>query len=99
MNLSQIGRCPVAIEGETALIGTASELAVALDVLNGRQDRAVLEQLHPHPAEIIGGPLNLANVMRTLKSGDQLFLLDAIQAWDCISKFSAPNAVNREVGG
>lgn len=31
MNLSQIARYPVTIEGETALIGTASELAIALD--------------------------------------------------------------------
>ena len=70
----------MAIEGETALIGTANELAVALDALNGRQDRTVLEQLRPHLAEIIGGPPNLANVMRTLRSEDQLFLLDAIGA-------------------
>ena len=41
-------RYPVTIDQETVQIGSASELAVALDVLQGQHDRAVLTQLQPH---------------------------------------------------
>jgi hypothetical protein len=57
MDPSRIKRYPVTIDGETASIGTANELAVALDVLQGQYDRAVLEQLGPALAYITGGPL------------------------------------------
>ncbi len=75
---SEIPRYAVTIEGETSYIGTANELAVALDVLQGRHDRAVLEQLAPHLAEIIGGPAGLLIVFKSLSSDDQLYLLGAV---------------------
>ena len=78
MHISQIPRYPVTIDGETTHIGTASELAIALDVLNGQCDRLVLEQLRPHLAEIVGGPLGFTNVMRALETENQIFLIDAI---------------------
>ncbi len=52
MDPSLIKRYPVTIDGETASIGTANELAVALDVLRGQYDRAVLEQLGPVRMEL-----------------------------------------------
>ena len=78
MNPSQISRYPVTIDGEPAQIGTANELAIALDVLHGREDRAVLEQLRAHLAEIVGGPVGFTNVMRSLEPENQLYLIDAI---------------------
>ncbi len=73
-----ISRYPVTIDGETATIGTAAELVVALDVLQGNYDRAVLEQLGPYLAKIIGGPAGLYAVLRVLAPDDQLYLIDAI---------------------
>ena len=78
MNILQIPRYPVTIDGETTHIGTANELSIALDVLNGQSDRAILEQLRLHLAEIVGGPIGFTNVMRSLSPDDQLFLIDAI---------------------
>lgn len=78
MNISQIPRYPVTIAGETTHIGTANELAIALDVLHGLEDRAVLEQLRPHLAEIVGGPIGLINVLRSLEPDNQIFLIAAI---------------------
>lgn len=78
MSISQIPRHPVTVDGETTQIGTANELAIALDVLQGHADRTVLEQLAPHLAEILGGPAGFTNVMRTLETENQLFLIDAI---------------------
>ncbi len=71
-------RYPVTIDGETATVGTAAELAVALDVLQGQHDRAVLEQLAPHLAEIIGGPPGLYNTLKSLDGADQIFLVDSL---------------------
>ncbi len=73
-------RYPVAIEGETTDIGTANELAIALDVLNGQHDRAILEQLQPHLSEIVGNASGLTNVLRALVPADQIFLIQAIGA-------------------
>ncbi|MBI5032497.1 MAG: hypothetical protein HZB51_18385 [Chloroflexi bacterium] len=78
MHISQIPRYPVTIDGETTHIGTANELAIALDVLQGQCDRAILEQLRPHLADIVGGPMGLTNVMRSLETENQIFLIDAI---------------------
>ncbi len=78
MNTLQIPRYPVTIGGDTVQIGTANELAIALDVLYGQHDRAVLEQLRPHLADIIGGPAGFANVMKSLEPTDQIYLIDAI---------------------
>jgi hypothetical protein len=71
-------RYPITIDGETATIGTAGELVVALDVLQGQYDRAVLEQLRPHLAEIVGGPAGLYAVLRILVPEDQEYLLQAL---------------------
>ena len=71
-------RYPVTIEGETAAIGTANELAIALDVLHGQQDRAILEQLRPHLADIIANATGLTNVLRALEPANQIFLIQAI---------------------
>jgi hypothetical protein len=68
----------ITIEGETAPIATAAELVVALDVLQGQHDRAVLQQLGPHLAEIIGGPKGLYNTLKVLETEDQLYLIDAL---------------------
>jgi hypothetical protein len=73
-------RYPVTIEGETAAIGTANELAIALDVLNGQHDRAILEQLQPHLADIVGTASGLTNVLRSLEPADQIFLIQAVGA-------------------
>ena len=68
----------VAIEGERARIGTAAEVVVALDVLQGHHDREVLEQLRGHLPEIIGGPRGLQDVLRVLEPDDKLYLIDAL---------------------
>lgn len=84
-------RYPITIEGETALIGTAGELVVALDVLQGQHDRAVLEQLRPHLAEIIGSPQGLYAVLKVLAAEDQIYLVDALGPClvDVVQKASA----------
>jgi hypothetical protein len=71
-------RYPIEIDGETAAIGTAAELAVALDVLQGQHDREVLRQLAPHLTEIIATPLDLLSTMRSLAPGDQLYLIEVL---------------------
>jgi hypothetical protein len=78
MLTASIVRYPVAIAGETADIGTANELANALDVLHGQHDRAILEQLRPHLADIIGNAAGLTNVLRALETADQIFLIQAL---------------------
>ncbi len=73
-----ISRYPITIDGETATIGTAAELVVALDVLQGNYDRAVLEQLRPYLTKIVGGPAGLYAVLRVLAPDDQLYLIEAV---------------------
>jgi hypothetical protein len=68
----------ITIDGETTSIGTAAELVVALNVLQGQHDRAVLEQLYSHLAEIIGGPQGLYITLNVLVPDDQLYLIDAL---------------------
>ena len=75
-----IKRYPVTIDGETTHIGTAGELAIALDVLQGQRDREVLEQLRLYLADIMGGPQGFARTLTSLSPADQLFLIDAIGA-------------------
>lgn len=76
----QLNRFPICIDGETASIGSANELAIALDVLKGQHDREVLEQLRPHLFEIISSPSGLMLVLKSLAPDDQHFLLEAIGA-------------------
>lgn len=78
MNATQTERFPIMIGNEAAAIGTAAELTVALDVLQGDHDRAVLEQLAPHLARIIGDGRGLQAVLRVLASADQLYLIQLI---------------------
>lgn len=66
------------IDGDTAEICTASQLAVALDVLQGQYDRTVLEQLKPVLAEIIQESQGLYDIFKVLCPEDQLFLIDAL---------------------
>jgi hypothetical protein len=80
VNTATIPRYPVTIDGETTHIGTADELAVALDVLHGRHDRAVLEQLRPHLADITATPIGLELVLKSFAPADQEFLIDALGA-------------------
>ena len=72
-------RYPITIEQETVQIGTAAELAVALDVLQGQYDREVLTQLEPHLPRIIPQANQLFTVMKPLSADDQLFLIQALQ--------------------
>ena len=73
-----VAQYPITIEGETASIGTAGELVVALDVLQGQHDRAVLEQLAPHLSEIIADASGLYWTLKELSVEDQLYLFDAL---------------------
>ncbi|MBE3073098.1 MAG: hypothetical protein IMZ67_08995 [Acidobacteria bacterium] len=78
MRLPAMIRHPVTIDGETAEVGTAAELALTLDVLQGRHDLQVLEQLRPHLAGIIADPRGLMTVLASLAPDDQTFLIDAL---------------------
>jgi hypothetical protein len=71
-------RHTVTIDGENAQIGTAAELATALGVLQGRHDRAVMEQLRPHLADIIAAPQGLSLTLKALAPTDQLFLIESL---------------------
>ena len=70
---------PITIDQETVQIGSAAELSVALDVLQGQYDREVLTQLQPHLARIILQPNQLFTVMKSLSPDDQIFLIQALQ--------------------
>jgi hypothetical protein len=76
--MPRIHRYPITIEGETVMIGSASELAVALDVLQGQYDREILAQLGLHLAEIIAHASGLLNILRSLSVDDRIFLLHAL---------------------
>lgn len=80
MAAQTIKRYPITIEGETTYIGSASELAVALDVLQGQFDHKSLTQLRPHLAEIIAHAAGLMTVLRSLSQDDQIFLFQSLGA-------------------
>ncbi len=71
-------RYPITIEGETVKIGSAAELAVALDVLQGQYDREVLTQLKPQLPRIIPQARDFLAVMKSLSAVDQIFLIEAL---------------------
>jgi hypothetical protein len=73
-------RYPITIDQETVPIGTAAELSVALDVLQGQHDREVLTQLRPHLAQIIPQAKDLFAVMKSLSAEDQVYLIQALGA-------------------
>ena len=80
MNSEPIKRYPVTIDGETMSVGTAQELSIMLDVMQGQRDRAVLEQLREHLADVMGGAHGFALTLKALSPADQIFLIDAIGA-------------------
>ena len=80
MNPTAIPRHPVVIDEETVLVGTANELMVALDVLQGRHDREALEQLRPHLADVIANAEGFLSVIKSLSPADQSFLNECIGA-------------------
>jgi hypothetical protein len=75
---STINRYPITIEGESAMVGTANELAIALDVLQGQYDHEALVQLRPHLAEIVRNAAGLMTVTRSLGADDLIFLFQAL---------------------
>jgi hypothetical protein len=74
-----MSRYPITIDQETVQIGSAAELAVALDVLQGQYDRVVLTQLQPHLSRIIQKGDHLLTVMKSLSADDQIFLIQSLQ--------------------
>lgn len=78
MQALSINRYPITIAGETTHIGTANELSIALDVLQGQSDREALVQLAPHLGEIIAHASGLLAVMRSLSVENQIYLIQAI---------------------
>jgi hypothetical protein len=78
MEIAQLPRFPVTLDGQTVRIGTTGELVVALDVLQGQYDRATLDQLRGHLPQIIRDGRELLTVMKSLSADDQLFLLEAL---------------------
>ncbi len=80
MSSQILERFAITVDNERAEIGSANELAIALDVLKGQRDREVLNQLRAHLAQIIANGPGLMLVLKSLSSPDQLFLIDAIGA-------------------
>jgi len=78
MCATAVTRFPLTIEQQTVTIGTANELALALDVLQGQYDREALEQLAPNLTAITGNAAGFMLVVRSLVQADQLFLIQAI---------------------
>lgn len=72
-------RYTITIDQETVQIGSAAELAVAMDVLQGQRDREVLLQLQPHLALIIKQANQLFTVLKSLSADDQVFLIQALE--------------------
>jgi len=78
-----VKRYPVSYAGETAEIGTIDELMVALDVLNRRNDRELIEQLAPVLADIINigdriAPANLKILLKALSAQDRLYVVELL---------------------
>ncbi|MHB9031512.1 MAG: hypothetical protein ACYC6L_00545 [Anaerolineae bacterium] len=78
MDIASITRYQVTIDGESAQVGTAAELAVVLDVLQGAHDREVLEQLAPHLPGIIMDGRDLLAILKVLSTEDQLYLINTL---------------------
>jgi hypothetical protein len=78
MRGTKIVRYPLTLGGEAVQIGTANELAIALDVLQGQYDLEALVQLRPHLAKIIANASGFMLVMRSLLTDNQHFLIQAI---------------------
>jgi hypothetical protein len=76
--MGKLSRYPIKIDEETVEIGTAAELSVALDVLQGQYDLQVLMQLRPHLHEIIPQAKDFFAVMKSLSAKDQIYLIAAL---------------------
>ncbi len=79
-------RYPLTIDGDSWEVGTAGELAITLDVLQGHHDHAVLEQLAPHLAEIVATAGGLMAILRALAPPDRIYLIEALgpRLVDCV---------------
>ena len=71
-------RYSITIGGETAEIGTAAELVVALNVLQGNHDHEVLEQLKNHISDIVINPEDLYALFSVLIPNDQIYLIESL---------------------
>jgi hypothetical protein len=80
----KINRYPLNIDGQVVQIGSANELAIALDVLQGQYDEEALRQLQDHLAEITAHASGFITLIRSLSVDNQLCLIQAI----------GPNLVN-----
>ncbi len=78
MTFGALTRYPVTIGGETLMVGTANELAVVLDVLQGQHDRTVLAQLGANLANILDSPIGFGAVLKSLGPADQIFFIEAL---------------------
>jgi hypothetical protein len=76
-------RYPIFFGGEKAEIGTIDELMVALDVLNRKHDRAILQQLAGVLGRIVAignrpAPVNLKILLKALSAEDRLYVIEQI---------------------
>ncbi len=76
--MAAVNRYPITFDGDTISVGSANELAIALDVLQGQHDRATLEQVGPHLAEVIRHASGLMLIMRSLSIDDRVFLIQKL---------------------
>ena len=74
----KINRYPLNIDGQVVQIGSANELAIALDVLQGQYDLEVLHQLQDHLAEITAHAAGFITLVRSLSVENQLVFIQAI---------------------
>ena len=68
----------VVIEGESASVETADELAVLLEVLHGDHYQDALDQLGSNLADILCEPRGLCAVLKSLAPESQLYLLNQL---------------------
>jgi hypothetical protein len=68
----------VRIGDEEALIASSGDLAIALDVLHGQHDRAVLEQLGDNVRTLLHDPVSLRMILKSLSPDDQAHLIQSL---------------------
>lgn len=68
----------VRIDDEETVLTGAGDLAIALDVLHGQHDRAVLEQLGEDVAVLLDDPVSLRTILKSLTPDDQAYLIDLL---------------------
>ena len=82
-NYCSVLRYPISYGGQEAEIGTIDELMVALDVLNRKHDREILQQLAGVLEGIIAvgnrpAPVNLKILLKALSAEDRLYVIEQI---------------------